>query len=243
MTRAFAGPALALLGVLVTACTPSVKCDVVRFHQLTPPTGETIRIAPTDPAKRGSLEFDGYAQMIAQRLDRLGYRTVPGDSPSDLVARVDYAVGDGETVIKTWPHCSTRYHFVHRHYYDPYWYGYSCWGREVYTYTRYLRLLEVTIVRPAGPGGTDQVLFEGHVQSLGRNDRLTEVMPYLVTAMFTNFPGESGVTKTVTIERDGVEPAADADTVTSARDPWTCDHPPSGRSSPMPPWRAHLLFR
>jgi hypothetical protein len=27
-------------------------------------------------------------------------------------------------------------------------------------------------------------------------------MPYMVTAMFTNFPGESGLTKIVTVETD-----------------------------------------
>jgi hypothetical protein len=45
-------------------------------------------------------------------------------------------------------------------------------------------------------------LFEGRVRSSGRQGELAEVMPYLITALFQNFPGESGVTKVVTIEMD-----------------------------------------
>jgi hypothetical protein len=50
--------------------------------------------------------------------------------------------------------------------------------------------------------GTDRVLFEGRVQSTGREREIARVMPYMITAMFNNFPGESGVTKVVTIEKN-----------------------------------------
>ncbi len=43
-------------------------------------------------------------------------------------------------------------------------------------------------------------LFEGRAVSIGRDNKMPEIMPYLAQAMFTNFPGESGVTKVVTIE-------------------------------------------
>jgi hypothetical protein len=50
-------------------------------------------------------------------------------------------------------------------------------------------------------GEMDRV-FEGRVESNGTESSLPEVMPYLITAMFNNFPGESGTTKVVTIEKD-----------------------------------------
>jgi hypothetical protein len=50
--------------------------------------------------------------------------------------------------------------------------------------------------------GDRERIFEGRVQSTGQQNRLPEVMPYLITAMFSNFPGENGVTKMVTIETD-----------------------------------------
>jgi len=44
------------------------------------------------------------------------------------------------------------------------------------------------------------VVFEGRVESVGRDKRLPEVMPYLVEALFTDFPGESGVTREIKVE-------------------------------------------
>jgi len=45
-------------------------------------------------------------------------------------------------------------------------------------------------------------LFEGRVESIGASRQMQEVMQYLITVLFSNFPGESGVTKVVTIEMD-----------------------------------------
>jgi len=192
--------AFTVLMVAAAGCAPRMACDVVSFHQLPPPAGETIKVMPLDPKKRGSLEFADYAADIENSLVRLGYEPVATDRPSELVATVDYGVSGGETVIRGWPSCSYRYHFYLRRYHDPFWYGYDCWDAEIYSYTRYLRRLEMTITR----ADTGEVVFEGRVQSFGRSDRLEETMPYLITALFTNFPGESGVTKTVVIEDDGV---------------------------------------
>ena len=55
------------------------------------------------------------------------------------------------------------------------------------------------ILRPSSQGGAAVPLFEGRVESVGKDNRLADVMPYLVQAMFTDFPGTSGVTKQVTI--------------------------------------------
>ncbi|MCH8684019.1 DUF4136 domain-containing protein [Pedomonas mirosovicensis] len=85
--------------------------------------------------------------------------------------------------------------------YDPFWGG-PFNDTEVYSYTVYTRTLSMDIVRP-GTGGKDAgavPLFEGRVESVGKDNRLPEVMPYLVQAMFTDFPGTSGVTKQVKID-------------------------------------------
>jgi hypothetical protein len=61
----------------------------------------------------------------------------------------------------------------------------------------YNRLLKM-VIRPNSDKG--QNLYEGEVKSLGRNSNLHEVMPYLVEAFFTNFPGESGSSERVSVE-------------------------------------------
>ena len=55
-------------------------------------------------------------------------------------------------------------------------------------------------IRVAAADPSKARLFAGRVQSRGQQSQLPDIMPYLITAMFSNFHGESGVTKVVTIE-------------------------------------------
>ena len=92
-----------------------------------------------------------------------------------------------------------RYHFGFGRYYDPFYWGiYDTYTPEVYSVPTYMRNLQMNIVDES----EGERIFEGRVQSNGTGNQLPEVMPYLITAMFENFPGESGVTKVVTIETD-----------------------------------------
>ena len=47
---------------------------------------------------------------------------------------------------------------------------------------------------------TGKVLFEGQASSVGRDRELPKVMPVLIEAMFTNFPGQNGATERVKIK-------------------------------------------
>lgn len=192
------------LTVTLSGCATDIACEVLSYHQLPPPRGETIRIEPKTPDQTGNFFFNRYADLIRTELSELGYTPVTGIAESDLIARVGYGVSEGELVIQSWPTCSVRYHFIRRSYYAPYWYGYRCWDRDIYTYTKYMRYLDIDIVRLNNAGTVDEVLFEGRAQNLGRDNELVDIMPYLVTAMFTNFPGESGVSKTITIDEESL---------------------------------------
>lgn len=182
--------------IFLAACTRVVTTEVTRFHQNGHPGGETIAVVALDPAKQDSLEFASYARIVEVKLRQIGYRVVePGANP-DLLAKMDYSVGAGETKIKSLPRNYVHYHFdVGR--YHPFYYG-AYWDEpDVYAYTVYPRELDLNINRADG-----ESLFEGHVRSTGREQNINIVIPYLVEAMFQNFPGESGVTKIVTIHQD-----------------------------------------
>lgn len=200
-----AGLALLALG----ACASRIQSDVARFHALPQPSGETVRIVPLDAAKQGSLEFEQYAALVRGELTRLGYKPVNAQNEAQIEVRIDYAVDDGREKVATRPGTAFyRYSWANRafypyrgryywSYYDPFW---DPWGwdqPEVYSYTLYDRTLNLVMVRP---GEDNKVLFEGKVESFGRSNKLPELMPYLVQAMFTDFPGQSGVTKRVVIE-------------------------------------------
>lgn len=183
---------------LLASCAYKMKSQVVTFHEGPLPRGETIRVQPMDNLQEGSLEFEHYAESLRQNLRSIGYTPVQAGQPAQLVAEIDYSVTDGQTRISSDTRGYSRYHFYYGHSRSPFYYGfYHDWPPEIYAYTVYNRTLLMNISRIEGER---EVLFEGRVQSVGREHEIAKIMPYLITAMFTNFPGESGVTKVVTVE-------------------------------------------
>jgi hypothetical protein len=88
---------------------------------------------------------------------------------------------------------------------DPYWYarpygpmayGYGPYGYGgIREYTVYKSFLDMNIVRRAD----NAQLFEGHAQARSQTDDLDRLVPPLVTAMFTGFPGRNGETVKITV--------------------------------------------
>ncbi len=198
-------PAIAASLLVLSGCAARVENDVTVFHEQLMPAGETIRVVPADPSNSGSLEFRSYANRISEELRKIGYTPVTEpDVVADLIAEVDYSVEAGPTEVHSEPSSGfVRYHFGFGRYYNPWYIGTSFdpfWNdREVYSTATYQRNLEVNIMNADGEMAR---VFEGRVESNGTESSLPEVMPYLITAMFSNFPGESGTTKVVTIEKD-----------------------------------------
>ena len=85
---------------------------------------------------------------------------------------------------------------------DPYWYGapgsaygpYGSYG-GVREYTVYKSYLDMDIVRRAD----NAPLFEGHARARSQTDELDALVPNLITAMFTGFPGRNGETVRITV--------------------------------------------
>jgi len=202
---------LGMIGLL-SACSSTFRSDVTRFHELPQSQGESVTIVPTDPAKANSLEFASYANIVGGYLAQKGY--VPaGDGKADLIVALDYTVDEGNMVVRDYgPRFSFGYGYgayrYHPYWYHPYWrHGFYrssyYWGyhdpfeRNMRSYVRYNRKLTMTI-RPNKEGAKN--LFEGEVESRGRNRNLPKLMPHMVQALFTNFPGTSGTTDRVVIE-------------------------------------------
>ena len=202
-------PAIAASLLVLSGCASRINNEVTVFHDQIMPAGETIRVVAADPENNQSLEFKTYANRISEELRKLGYTPVnEPDVVADLIAEVDYSVDLGPTEIYTDRSRSyARYHFGYGRYYNPWYFGFYdpmfydpfFDQPEVYSQTTYNRNLEVNIVKA---DGEQERIFEGRVESNGAESSLPEVMPYLITAMFSNFPGESGTTKVVTIDKN-----------------------------------------
>jgi hypothetical protein len=142
---------------------------------------------------------------------RIGY--TPADpANAAMIVRFDYGVDRGRERVR-----STGLH-------DPFWgpwYGYRGWGGGYYgrpyrwgpyggwgfgwydpwfdtgveSYTVYTSGISLKIDRKA-----DGVrLFEGKAEAVSTSKRLQYLVPNLVEAMFTGFPGHSGETVRITV--------------------------------------------
>jgi hypothetical protein len=204
----------------LAACATPFKADVSRFQtQLPAPAGQTFTVVADDPALAGGLEFSQYARYVADNMARLGYTPAAPGQGADLIVRFDYGIDGGRERVR-----STGFYDP---FYDP-WFGYSRFGYgrfgyhrpfrysrlgyygrpwgygfydpwfggpDVVSYTVYTSGIEMKIDRAA----TGERLFEGKAQALSTSNRLQYLVPNLVEAMFTDFPGNSGETVRISV--------------------------------------------
>ena len=202
--------AIPLVIASLAACTPSLTANVKRFQsQLPAPTGQTFAVVPEDPALAGGLEFSQYARLVEAQMVRLGYQ--PSDPEhATMLVRFDYGVDKGRERVRTTsfrdPFWSPWYGYSHFGYYGrPYrWGPYGGWGfgwydpwfdNGVESYTVYTSGIELKIDRKAD----NARLFEGKAEAVSSSNRLQYLVPNLVEAMFTDFPGKSGETVRITV--------------------------------------------
>lgn len=198
------------IAIGLSACAPSFKADVSRFQsQLPAPQGQSFAVVAEDPALAGGLEFALYADLVAAEMSKLGYQRAASPETATMLVQFDYGVDNGRERVRT---NNSGYG------YDPFFgsfgrfrgYGYGrrfaygfydpfLAGPEVRSYTVYTSDIDLKIDNIA----TGQRLFEGSAQAASRSNRLQSLVPNLVDAIFTDFPGNSGETLRITIREDG----------------------------------------
>lgn len=194
----------------MAACATPFRADVSRFQRLPAPQGQSFTIEPMDAANRGGLEFSQYASLIAAQLEQVGYRAAGDGANPTLRVRIDYGVDNGrERIVSTpggfgwgggpgfyrpWFGRRGRGGFLYG-WNDPFLFGGGGWGPEVNSYTIYNSTLRMEIDR----AGSGERLFEGTASAISRSDNLPYVVPNLVEAMFTGFPGNSGETVRISV--------------------------------------------
>src|SRR6478609_5539747 len=198
--------------LMLSGCEPQpFRADVTRFQQMPAPQGQTFVVQAADPRLEGGIEFQQYANLVAARLTEQGYQQAVGGASASLVVSLDYGVDNGHEKVVTTPGFGYGYGgygpwgyggfgrpFYGRGWYsgwaDPFWYQ-PFGGPEVSSYTFYVSHLEVKIRSAAD----SHVLFEGRAQARSTDNSLQHLVPNLVEAMFTSFPGRSGEAVLITV--------------------------------------------
>jgi hypothetical protein len=227
-TRKFAAAAfLGVAALGLSACATGLPTQVSRYQAMPAPAGQSFFVVPANGQQAG-LEFSRYAAYVSQAMQAQGYTAAASPQSATMLVRVDYGVDEGQTQYRVDPMYRSRMYspYYGRGFYSPYYGGhYGTWGRPVY-YSRYSRYgrynpyyygwddpfyspfdtgideytvyqshLELDIVRRAD----NAPLFEGKAQARSSTDNLQTLVPNLVEAMFTGFPGRSGETVKITV--------------------------------------------
>ena len=197
--------AVTLLLAGLAACASPFRADVSRFEsQLPAPQGQTFAVVADDPALAGGLEFSKYADLVEDEMRQLGYVEAAPENAT-LLVRFDYGIDNGRERIRSSgfardPFYSPWYSYRRPYlrsrawgygWYDPFFDGYD----TVESYTVFTSGVDLKIDRAAD----GQRLFEGKAQAVSTSNRLQYLVPNLVEAMFTDFPGNSGETVRITI--------------------------------------------
>ncbi len=196
----------------LAACATSFKADVSRFQELPAPQGQSFVVKAADPADAGGIEFGQYAALIASEMAELGYVPAQGGS-ADMTVLLDYDVDSGKerTIVRQDPFYDPYWGFGgvyrpyivrtrrgHRYisgYYDPFLYSGFNRPYDVDSFTVYTSGLDLKIDRNAD----GKRLFEGKAEAKSRSNKLAYLVPNLVEAMFTGFPGNSGETVRISV--------------------------------------------
>lgn len=211
----FAAP-FALIALSACAATP-FKAEVNRFQLMPAPQGQSYFVKADDPRLNGSLEFSQYADLVGKKLSALGYQPAANADQATLLVSFDYGVDTGREKIRTVPGSGFGYGSFFGPGFGRLYYanGFPYYGRfrrgfiygfndpflfgsgfdQVESFTVYTSSVSMVINRK-----TDgQRVFEGSAKAVSRDDNLTYLVPNLVEAIFTGFPGNSGETIKITV--------------------------------------------
>jgi len=212
----------------LTACATGFPTQVSRYQAMPAPQGQSFFVVAANPTDSGGLEFSRYATAVAQAMQAQGYAPAVSPQAATMLVRVGYGVDQGRQEIDVDPFANGYYRGGYGGFYDPFYRrgyygrpyysryggfgGYGGYGRVPFyygwddpfwgssfnntrAYTVYKSYLDVDIRRRAD----NAALFEGQAQARSQTDNLGVLVPNLIEAMFTGFPGRSGERVRITV--------------------------------------------
>lgn len=207
-----------LASLMLGGCATTIRSEVTAFNNWPATLADQSYAFQAPTGADDTLEYRNYQLLLAQELNRLGFRQAAEGSQPQLLVGMQFHTVDrpGRVLVVD----------------DPFWYGPGYWGpgyhRPFYRYGyrpyydpvrmgnmqveervvhNYERQLHITINQADGAK-----LYDVTVNNTSRVQATPYVMPALMRSAFAGFPGQSGVPHRVdvTLEPQAGEPAAPA---------------------------------
>jgi hypothetical protein len=208
LPKLFAAVSLGVSAVALSGCAMGLPTQVSRYQAMPAPQGQSFYVVP-GPGNPGGLEFSRYAGLVSQAMAAQGYAPATSPAAATMLVEMNYGVDRGTVQYESdplyGPGAFGPWGYGGRPYYSrygywgprsPFYWGWdSPFGGGLSSYTVYKSQLDLRIVRRADR----QSLFEGHAKARSQTDNLGVLVPNLVEAMFTGFPGRSGVVVKITV--------------------------------------------
>lgn len=196
------------LAALVAACASPITAKVTSFNQWpADAAGSTFSfIRPAD--QLNDLEQQAYESQVQTALEKLGLRRAPPGQVGRFQA--DVVTGNRAEERKYREAVYQDYYIyqppfrdgagrVYPGYWTPDVFGSRYVGDREVTRTVFVSNLRVKLLdAQAGAAGSGpRAVFESRAVYEGNNEDLPDLVPYLVRAVFANFPGQNGSVKQV----------------------------------------------
>ena len=217
ITKVAAAALIGAASVALSACATGLPANVTRYSAMPIPAGQSFYVVQANGQPNG-LEFSRYAAMVSQQMQARGYRQAASPQAADMLVRVGFDIDEGRVEYSGDPFAPSYYGRYGPGYYGPhrpYWgyrpyysrYGYYGprapfyygWDNPYWhgggRYVVYKSQLNLNIVRRAD----NAPLFEGRAQARSHTDQPGVLVPNLIEAMFTGFPGRNGETVRITV--------------------------------------------
>ncbi len=198
--------------LFLAGCAGRIKSNIAVFHELPHGiAGTTYALVPFKE-QEGSLEHKTYEQLLRQELNSKGFREAMLDL-ADVVVFMAYGIDTGREVVfpipifgQTGVSSSSTYGTFQSYggygsysgttTYTP---TYGIVGAAPVSQTQYTRFLRMDILEKMALSQQNiKKVYEAKVVSRGRSGQLSEVLPTMIKALFEEFPGKSGSTRTST---------------------------------------------
>ncbi len=176
-----------------------LRSQVAVVHQLPKDLSGTTYVMIPFKEQEGRLEHKAYEETVRQQLNAKGFRETTVDQAQTVVFFA-YGIDKGRAVDSSYPiigqtgveTCTSTSCLDS----SP-WPTYGVVGTRETRQTEYTRVLRLDIVdKQALAEGNIKKLYEGKVVSNGSSNQLMKVLPTMVKALFEDFPGQSGSTRT-----------------------------------------------
>jgi Domain of unknown function (DUF4136) len=198
---------VAALAFVLAGCASPITAKVTRFHQWPADTGSATFSMIRAADKVGDLEQTTYENYVALQLEKLGLQRAPAGQVGRI--QIDLVTGNGtrdrkylEAIYQDNLVYLPPFRDAAGNVYPGFWapdrFGSRYVGDREVTRTVQVSTLRLRLLDSLGQAaGKPLAVFESRAVYEGDNEDLAALVPYLVRAVFVDFPGQSGKVRTL----------------------------------------------